>query len=161
MLRPIGVLLVLLLLCACRPKEPATPQDIGKELMPKGATMVVVGRDDTNPKKWVRSFTTPAAYPALALGDETFAHLRAQGWKRCTGLKDEWANYVDRSRKTVYQRRQVWIRPKEALEIQFQHSVDPNTGDGLLAQRVTLSFDGAQSAEDLERKKTAYAPCDG
>jgi hypothetical protein len=100
---------------------------------------------------WQRSFTIPAAFPALGISDESFTRMRSQGWKRCTGMQDKWSDYVDRSRgapATVYQRGQLWHRGNDVLQITY-------------SQRVSLSFKGAQSAEDMERSKTAYGPCDG
>jgi hypothetical protein len=153
-------LAVLLLLSACRgPATPQVPNDIGKDLTPKGATMVVTGRGD-NPNVWERSFTVKSVYPALGLADDAFARLRSQGWKQCESTQDKWSSYVDRKREvpaTVHQRTQYWNRANDVLMIVFSHRVaDSDPEAGLVAQRVTLSFNGAQSAEDMERWNRAF-----
>jgi hypothetical protein len=156
-------LLVLLLLSACR--GPAAANDPGKDLMPKGATMVIVARGD-NPNVWERSFTVQAAYPLLGIADDGFARLQGHGWKRCDSKQDEWSNYPDRSRgtpATVHQRTQYWRRASDVLKIEFSHRVETGSDPAALStQRVTLSFHGAQTAQEMERWNRGFgASCGG
>jgi len=159
----VRTLLILLLLPGCR--GPATPTkiDIGKDLTPKGATMVATVRND-DPNVWERSFTVQAVYPTLAIGDEAFYNLRKQGWKLC-GSDDKWTGSADRSRgtpATIYQRMQQWRNGKETLKILFRYRVEEGTDPAAMsAQRVTLWFEGARTAQELDRWTRAYGSCDG
>jgi hypothetical protein len=160
----VRTLLVPLLLAACH--GPGGTSDPGKDLMPKGATMVIAARGE-DPKTWTRSFSVRAAYPALGIGDDGFARLQGHGWKRCESKYDEWSNHVDKSRglpATVYQRTQYWNRDKDVLKILYSYRVEAisNPDTDLLMQRVTLSYYGAQTPKEMERWKLGYgASCGG
>lgn len=164
MLRLLPVLLILLLLPACRGK--ADKSDPAKDLMPKGATMVITAQGDS-PDKWERSFNVRAAYPKLGISDDAFARLRGHGWKRCESEQDKWSESADRSRgipAKVYRRAQYWRHGPEVLMIVFLYRVpaDVDPDAALLTQRVTLSFHGAPSPEDTERWNRYLGPfCDG
>ena len=158
MLALVRTLLVLLLLSAChRPAATIDPakaaNDPGRDLMPKGATGVIVASSD-DPNKLERSFSVRAAYPALGIGDDGFARLQVQGWKRCASDLDQWRDSVDKSRAvpaTVFRRTQYWQRGNDVLTIMFQQRVELGTDTSQSAQRVTLSFRGAQSAEEIDQ----------
>jgi len=158
MLALVRTLLVLLLVSAChRPAATSSPakeaNDPGKDLMPKGATGVIVARSD-DPNKLERSFSVRAAYPALGIGDDGFARLKSQGWKSCASEHDQWKDYVDKSRAvpaTVFRRTQYWQRGNDVLTIVFVHRVELGTDTSQSPQRVTLSFRGAQSAEEIDQ----------
>jgi hypothetical protein len=153
------MLLVLLSLAACHPK--VDRPDPGKDLMPKGATMVATARGD-DPNLWEKSFTVQVAYPTLALADEDFARLKSHDWKKCDTDHDKWASYVDKrpgAPATVYERRQEWRRGNDILQIRFSYRV--LEGDEPTAQRVTLSYYGAQSGQDLDRWNRILGSCRG
>ena len=152
-------LLVLpLLLAACKKDAPF---DVGKDLMPKGATMVIMGAT-TDPNVWQRSFTAQVNYPKLAITDDAFARMKTEGWKQCPTGSDEWRNYIDRSKAvpaTVYQREQHWRRNNDFLKITYAYREE--LGSETRAQRVTLAYQGARTGQDLDRWNKFLASCTG
>jgi hypothetical protein len=155
---------VALIACACRGPAAPPPPDIGKDLTPKGATMVAVARGD-NPNVWERSFTVQAVYPALGIGEDGFGILRKQGWKPCESDYDKWMSHVDRMRQpaaTIHERWQYWRRGNDMMKILFKYRVDEGAEvTAAAAQRVTLYFFGAQTAEEMDRWNRTVGSCAG